>query len=199
MRFRNLFIIVFLVISNFIVAQQRKDVLFTVVDEPVYTDEFNKVFNKNRDIVSDENKKTVEEYLELYINYKLKLRQAYDLKYDTVRKYKEELAKYREQLIEPYLKDNKTTRALVKQAYDRTKTEVNASHILVRLNPKATSADTLKAYNKIVEARNKVLEGAQFETIAKQYSEDPSAQQNGGSLGYFSAFSMVYWISYCKS
>ncbi len=192
MHFKNLLIFIFLVSLSSLNAQQRKKVLFTVVDQPVYTDEFIKVFNKNRDIVTEENKKSIEEYLELYINYKLKLKQAYDLKYDTVSAYKKELAQYREQLITPYLTDSKITDELVEEAYNRTKTEVSASHILIRLQPKATPADTLLAYQKIIEARNKIVEGASFEVIAKQYSQDPSAQKNGGSLGYFSAFAMVY-------
>ena len=192
MHFKNLLIFFFLLSFSYLNAQQRKDILFTVADDPVYTDEFIKVFNKNRDIVNEENKKTVEEYLELFINYKLKLKQAYELKYDTVSAYKKELAQYREQLITPYLTDSKITSSLVEEAYERTKTEVSASHILIRLQPKASNLDTLAAYQKIIEARNKIIEGAPFETIAKQYSEDPSVQNNGGNLGYFSAFAMVY-------
>jgi len=192
MHFRNILIFTFLLSLGCINAQQRKRVLFTVDNQPVYTDEFVKVFNKNREIVTEENKKSIEEYLELYINYKLKLKQAYDLKYDTISTYKKELAQYREQLITPYLTDSKITDELVEEAYKRTKTEVNASHILIRLQPKAAAADTLAAYQKIIEARNKIVEGANFENIAKQYSEDPSVHKNGGNLGYFSAFAMVY-------
>ncbi len=192
MHFKNILTFIFFLSLSYLNAQQRKEVLFTVTNNPVYTDEYIKVFNKNRDIVSEENKKSIDEYLELYINYKLKLKQAYDLKYDTVSTYKKELSKYREQLILPYLTDSKITGNLVKEAYDRTKTEVNASHILIRLQPKAKPTDTLLAYQKIIEVRNKIIEGASFETIAKQYSEDLSAQKNGGNLGYFSAFSMVY-------
>jgi len=192
MHFKNILTFIFLLSLSFLNAQQHKEILFTVVNEPVYSDEFIKVFNKNRDIVSEENKKSIEEYLELYINYKLKLKQAYELKYDTVSTYKKELAQYREQLIVPHLTDSKITDNLVKEAFDRTKTEVNASHILIRLQPKAKAADTLLAYEKIIEARNKIVEGASFESIAKQYSQDPSAQKNGGNLGYFSVFSMVY-------
>jgi len=176
---------------NHLNAQQHKKVLFTVADKPVYTNEFIKVFNKNRDIVAEENKKSIEEYLELYINYKLKLKEAYDLKYDTVSTYKKELAQYREQLITPYLTDSKTTDALVSEAYERTKIEVRASHILIMLAPKAPPEDTLRAYQRLIEARNKILEGASFETIAEQYSS-PSSKKNGVDLGYFSAFSMVY-------
>ena len=192
MIFKRFIALFFLFFFVQIQAQNAKEILFTIDKEPVYTSEFLKIFNKNRAIVEEENKKSIEEYLELYINYKLKLKEAYGLSLDTVSSYKKELEKYRSQLVAPYLKDSKVTDALLQEAYDRIKTEVRASHILVRLNPKASPQDTLKAYNKIVEARNKVLNGASFEAIAKQYSEDPSAQQNGGDLGYFSAFGMVY-------
>lgn len=192
MIFKKLLPLFFLIFFVQIQAQKSKDILFTIDKEPVYSDEFLKVFNKNRAIVQEENKKSIEEYLELFINYKLKLKQAYSLSLDTVSSYKKELEKYRSQLVAPYLKDSKVTDALLHEAYDRIKTEVRARHILVRLNPKASPQDTLNAYNKIVEARNKVLNGASFEEIAKQYSEDPSAEQNGGDLGYFSAFGMVY-------
>ena len=192
MNFKNILIFILIVSFYTIDAQERNDIIFTVEDQPVYSNEFLKVFNKNRDIVVEENKKSIEEYLELYINYKLKLKQAYDLKYDTVSVYKKELSQYREQLIAPYLKDSKITDDLVKEAYDRTRKEVNASHILVRLQPKAPPADTLKAFQKILEAREKIINGSPFEIIAKEYSQDPSVNQNGGNLGYFSAFAMVY-------
>jgi len=192
MIFKKLFPLFFLVFFVQIQAQKSKDILFTIDKEPVYSDEFLKIFNKNRAIVEEENKKSVEEYLELYINYKLKLKQAYNLSLDTVSSYRKELKKYRSQLVAPYLKDSKVTDALLHEAYDRIKLEVRASHILVRLDPKASPQDTIKAYNKVVDSRNKVLNGASFEAIAKQFSEDPSAQQNGGDLGYFSVFGMVY-------
>ncbi len=192
MSFKNLIIIFFLVIGIQTQSQSKKNILFTVVDTPVTIDEFNQVFNKNRDIVAEENKKSIEEYLELYINYKLKLKQAYALKYDTVPAYKKELNSYREQLITPYLTDSKITDALVKEAYERMKIEINANHILVAVSAKASPQDTLKAYQKIIEARMKIVNGAPFEEIAKEYSEDPSAQKNGGNLGYFTAFDMVY-------
>lgn len=192
MKFKNIIPVVIVLLTMQSFSQKKANILFTVNDKAVTTTEFLNVFNKNRDIVDEENKKSIEEYLELYINYKLKLKQAYELKLDTVASYKKELEKYREQLIVPYLKDDKVTELLVKEAYDRMKTEVSASHILVRLNPKSKPADTLKAFNKIIEARTKIINGSAFADVAKAYSEDPSAQQNGGDLGYFTTFGMVY-------
>jgi len=173
-------------------AQTNDAILFSVDGEGVTVGEFMKVFNKNREIVAEENKKSIKEYLALYVNYKLKLKEAYSLKYDTVRGYQEELASYKEQLIAPYLTDSKVTRQLVKEAYDRSKFDINASHILILVPQNASPADTLKAFQKIQVARQEVLNGASFEAVAKKYSEEPSAKTTGGNLGYFTVFSMVY-------
>ncbi len=179
-------------LATLLQAQKKKEVLFTVDKSPVYTDEFIRVFEKNRSIVTEENQRSLGAYLELYINYKLKLKEAYKLGLDTVATYKRELQKYREQLIQPYLSDKSVSDSLVQQAYQRMLTEINASHILVRLDPKASPEDSLRAYQKIMAARKKVVSGVAFDQVAKEYSEDPSAQKNGGNLGYFTAFGMVY-------
>lgn len=189
---KKIFFVLFIV-SIATSAQNKKDkVLLTINKKPVYTSEFLRVYNKNKDIVSQENKKDIDEYLELFINYKLKLQEAHDLKLDTVPSYLREFNKYKKQLIAPYLKDRKVTDKLVKEAYNRMTEEINASHILITLPPNATPKDTLKAYNTLIEARNKILNGEKFEAVAKKYSKDPSVKQNGGKLGYFTAFSMVY-------
>lgn len=189
---KKIFFVLFIV-SIATSAQNKKDkVLLTINKKPVYTSEFLRIYNKNKDIVSQENKKDIDEYLELFINYKLKLQEAHDLKLDTAPSYLREFNKYKKQLIAPYLKDRKVTDKLVKEAYNRMTEEINASHILITLPPNATPKDTLKAYNTLIEARNKILNGEKFEAVAKKYSKDPSVKQNGGKLGYFTAFSMVY-------
>jgi peptidyl-prolyl cis-trans isomerase SurA len=72
--------------------------------------------------------------------------------------------------------------------------EVSASHILIRVPEDAAPADTLLAYNRIIELRKRILKGEDFEQVAKGKggSEDESVRTNGGALGYFSAFQMVY-------
>ena len=174
---------------------KKGKVLFTIENNPVYTSEFLHVYNKNKDVVSEENKKSIEEYLELFVNYKLKLREAYELKLDTIPSYRSEFNKYKNQLIEPFLKDRSVSDRLVKEAYDRMKKEVRARHILVRFSPGAKPSDTLKAYQKIIKARNLVIAGENFESVAEKFSEDKDRAgkvNNGGDLGYFTAFSMLY-------
>lgn len=192
MHFKTFLIAVLISLSTFSQQNSTAEELFSVGGKPVYVDEFLRVFNKNRDIVPAENKLGKQEYLELFINYKLKLRQAYDLGYDTLAEIKDELAGYREQLVQPYLRDKGVLDSLVAEAYARKKYEINASHILVKVPPNANPADTLAAYNKILAARKEILGGEPFGEIAKKVSDDPSAGQNGGDLGYFSVFDMVY-------
>jgi peptidyl-prolyl cis-trans isomerase SurA len=176
----------------FTVNAQKDKALFTIDGEQISVSEFQRVFEKNLTIVSDDSQKDIDNYLDLYINYKLKLKEAYDLKMDTIPSYKREFEKYKNQLILPYLKDENTEKDLVREAYERLQKEINASHILIRINKGATPKDTLAAYTKIKKARERVLNGEAFEKVAKEMSEDPSARQNGGNLGYFTVFQMVY-------
>lgn len=170
----------------------KKDVLFTVNDKPYYTDEFVRVYKKNLDLVKDDSQKDLNNYLDLFIGYKLKVNKAYKLGLDSNKKYQGELRTYRTQLAKNYLTDSKVTTALVEEAYKRSQKEINASHILFLADENAAPADTLKAYNKAVEARKRVMAGEDFSKVAKEVSEDPSAKENGGDLGYFSVFRMVY-------
>ncbi len=173
-------------------AQQKDLVLLTIDNSPVYTSEFKRVYLKNIDLVKDEKQKNVDEYLELFIKYKLKLAEAQKLGLDKKESYLNEFEGYKKQLSSGYLTDTKVSESLIKEGYDRLQERIHGSHILVMLKPNASAKDTLLAYNKIVEARNKIIEGADFTEIAKEYSEDPSVKNNGGDLGWFSAFRMVY-------
>ncbi|WP_116789143.1 peptidylprolyl isomerase [Flavobacterium psychrotrophum] len=170
----------------------KKDVLFTVNDKPYYTDEFVRVYNKNLDLVKDDSQKDLDNYLDLFVGYKLKVNKAYKLGLQDNKKYQGELRSYRNQLAKNYLTDSKVTTELVEEAYKRSQKEVRASHMLFLVDENATPADTLKAYNKAVEARKRVTTGEDFAKVAKELSEDPSAKENGGDLGYFSVFRMVY-------
>ncbi len=185
------FVLVFLV-SSFSFAQKNKE-LFRINDKPVMVSEFEEVYKKNLDIVEDKDSKNIDNYLNLYINYKLKVQEAYNLKLDTLKSYKRELDGYKNQLIAPYLQDNEYLDRLVKEAYSRKKTDVKASHILIKV-PKTNGIeiDTSFLYRKITDARDRILKGESFEKVAKEVSEDPSAKSNGGNLGYFSVFKMVY-------
>lgn len=173
-------------------AQKSDEILLTIDGKKVYTSEFIRIYKKNKDIVVETENKNFEDYFDLFVDFKLKLKQAYDLKLDTSKVYQDELKKYREQLIEPYLQNPTATEFLIKEAYNRTLEEVNASHILIKVSPDGSPKDTVLAYQKITKIRNSILNGLDFNQAAKQFSDDPSAKDNGGNLGYFSAFGMVY-------
>lgn len=190
--FKILLLIAFTSFSSSTFAQKAQDVLLTINDEDISVAEFKRVYLKNLNLVQDDSQKDVTAYLDLFTDYKLKIQEAYALDLDEKESYKRELEGYRLQLSRNYIMDIDVTDALIKEAYDRLKKEVKARHILVRVEDGATPADTLKAFSKIQEARSKIMAGEDFKTIAKAYSEDPSAQTNGGELGWFKAFKMVY-------
>lgn len=169
-----------------------KEVLFTINEKPYYTDEFQRVYNKNIDLVKDESQKDLNHYLDLFVGYKLKINKANKLGLQEGKSYQSELKTYRAQLSKNYLTDSKVTKELVQEGFERYMKEIKASHILILVDENALPADTLKAYKKAEEARSKALKGEDFANLAIQYSEDPSAKENKGELGYFSAFRMVY-------
>ncbi len=169
-----------------------KEVLFTIDDKPFYTDEFIRVYNKNLDLVKDESQKDLNQYLELFLGYKLKVSKANKLGLQNNTQYQTELKSYRTQLSKNYTTDSKVTKELVDEGYKRLLKEVNASHILILVDENAAPADTLVAYNKALGIRNRVLNGEDFGVLAQELSQDPSAKENKGNLGYFTSFKMVY-------
>lgn len=173
-------------------AQEQGAILFKIDQEPVYTSEFLRMYEKQVKMLGSDNKSSRKEYFDLFTLYKLKVKDAKTLGLDTLTSFKKEFEGQRERLLQPYLKDESTIEFLVQQAYDRTITEVNASHILINVNPEFTAQDTLIAFQKITVLRNRILNGESFESVSKAYSEDPSTKINGSNLGYFSAFQMLY-------
>lgn len=175
-------------------AQPRQDdVLLTIEDQEISVAEFERVYNKNASIAGSEtDSKTVAEYLDMYINFKLKVKEAERLKYDTVESFKKELDQYVTQLQQPYLTDENYIQELVAEAYERMKYDIRASHIMVALEENASPQDTLKAYKEAYKIYKEAQTGVDFADLAKRKSEDPSVKQNDGDLGWFSAFRMVY-------
>ena len=180
-------LIAFLITFNVLSQSTKNDVLFTVDGEEIYTSEFLRVYNKNLDLVKDESQKDVDNYLNLFIDYKLKLKEAKKLGLDKKPKYLRELANYRKQLTKNYLTDSNVTEALVKEAYDRISYEVDASHVLIRLPE--TEEDTVKAYNEILKLRERVLNEG-FDKVKTEVHNGQTVFAE--DLGYFSGFKMVY-------
>ena len=172
---------------------QENSVLFQVGDVVVTADEFTAVYEKNKGVGAAIDPKTPEEYLDLYITFKLKIAEAYAQHRDTAAQFLNEFGGYRAQLAKPYLSDQGAEQELLSEAYSRMQEEVRASHIMIALDGDALPADTLKVYNQLMDLRATILKGKlTFENAARTQSADTWSAKQGGDLGFFTAFSMVY-------
>ena len=186
-------------------AQKRnKKVLLKIDHEKIRLDEFLNAYHKSNNNLAAATTTSIEDYLDLYINFRLKVKDAKDLKIDTISSLKDELEGYKKQLAKPYFFDQTTNDLLVKEAYERLLIDVRASHLLVNCPADANPSDTLKAYEKIIAFKAQIQKGEDFQHIATQFSDDLSARNqtdnqnniirkgNGGDLGFFTVFDMVY-------
>ena len=190
---KHLFLGVLISLNLISYAQNsKKEVLFMVDNNSYYTDEFARVYNKNLDLVKDESQKDLTAYLELFVGYKLKINKANKLGLQNGDSYKNELQTYRTQLSKNYITDSKVTKELVEEGYNRSLKEIKASHILINVEENAAPEDTLKAYNTIKDIYQRAINSEDFANLATQFSQDLSAKENKGNLGYFSAFRMIY-------
>lgn len=176
-------------------AQKNSDaVLMTIGSTKVTVAEFGNVYHKNntKEVVNDN--KSLNDYVDLFVNFKLKVKEAEEMRLDTAKAFRDELAGYRKQLAQPYLTDKDVNEKLLKETYSRLQEDVRASHILVKVAETAFPKDTLEAYTKIMSIRTRILKGEDFNKVAseKGISDDPSSKENGGDLGYFTALQMVY-------
>ena len=188
-------------------AQEDK-VLMTINGEPIMASEFLYIYEKNNQETSLE-KKSMEEYLDLFINFKLKVTEAIAQGVDTTQEFKDELKGYRAQATPKYLQDNDAIDSLVLLSYNRMANIRKASHIAVQCPMDADSATLAAATAKINELRQRVTVGLpkevkkgrkkitvqeveDFAEVAMTYSDDPAAKQNKGELGWIQPFRYVY-------
>ena len=183
---KNLLLLLLLLTLN--LNSFSQEVLLNIEDEKITLDEFSHIFNKNNDNEKID-KEYLDEYIELFINFKLKVKEAKNLGFDTVSTFIDELNGYRKQLAKPYLRDDNFNDDLFDEALDRIQYDINASHILININEENND----EALNKINDIRRDIINGnISFEESAIKYSDDKSAVENKGNLGYFTAFMMVY-------
>src|SRR6187455_2095297 len=104
--------------------------ILTIAGENISKSEFERVYKKNNIKETSFDRKSVTDYLNLYVNYKLKVKEAFELGMDTAKSFTDELVGYRKQLAQPYLTDKEVKEGLLKEAYTRMQTDIRASHIL---------------------------------------------------------------------
>lgn len=185
-----IFTIIFLLLPQVFVSAQE-DVVLSIGNKNITLNEFERLYRKNNSLNIAENQ-DVNEYLEQFINFKLKVVEAENLGLDTTKAFKEEFNMYRKELIKPYMIDSLSLDELLRHSYNKLIREINASHILIAIDPEVSKSDTLNSWNKIMEIRKAAVKGADFGNLAVEFSDDPSAKINNGYLGWFSAFRMVY-------
>lgn len=172
---------------------QKPKALFIINKKATSVDEFIYLYKKNHpNKTTDFTPEKIDAYLDLFVNFKLKVEEAKSRGMDTTKAFHREYSQYKEELRKPYMPDAALTDSLVTLTYNRLKEEVKVSHLLINLKPDASPEDTLKVYQQITAIRNEIVKGKDFKTAAVQYSEDPSAKINQGDLGYFTALQMVF-------
>ena len=184
-------------------AQSNDPVLMTVGNEKVTKSEFIKAYQKNSTL-SEATEADLREYLHLYTDYRMKVQEAKSLQLDTAKAFQREWEAYKSQYAQQYLIDTEVSDQLMQETIDRARYHIRASHILVRIPKDATPKDTLAAYHKCMQIREKIMEGMNFNEAAARFSEDESARDfvnpqsghlqrgNAGELGYFSVLEMIY-------
>lgn len=168
----------------------QNDVLMTIDGNDITKDEFEYIYTKNNSNNSID-KKTLDEYLELFKNFKLKVVEAEHRGLDTLPSFVNELRSYRNQSAYPYLTDLSMEEKLCEEAYEYLKQDVEVSHILITLPNDATPADTLAAYQKALKARARLTD-EDFGVVALDMSDDPSVKNNKGYLGFVTGGLLVY-------
>ncbi len=174
-----------------VMAQQADPVVMKINGKPVTRSEFEYNFNKNNgENVVD--KKDVSEYVDLFVNYKLKVEAALDARYDTLSSFRKEFAVYRDQQIRPYFVTEEAEEAEIKRYYEQMKANIgpdgliSPAHIMIML-PQQASSDVQAAAKVRIDSIYNVLQGGgDFEALARQYSEDKGSGSRGGALGWIS-------------
>lgn len=180
--------------SNLAYAQQSSKALLTVDGQPIDKDELVYLISKGRNTdtpTSGVSRDEFEENLDLFINYKLKVREAEKQKLDQSVEFSREFESFKETLIYPYLIKNSLEEGELRKVYSRMQEVIRASHILFQFPPNASSEDSLIVLKMALKVRGEIENEGSINELAVQYSDDPSAKVNKGDLGYFTSLQMV--------
>ena len=169
---------------SFLQGQSDDNILFDIGGDKVPVSEFQYIYTKNLGNKADFSRESLQEYLDLYINFKLKVKKAREMKLDTTATFKREMAGYRQQLAKSYLVDKEVNEKLLLEAYDRMQKDLLASHIMINVKPED---DGIKE-KALIDSLYALLENrASFMQLARDYSDDVNTKANGGILGWLTA------------
>ncbi len=178
-------VLILLLIGTTSIAQ--KDALFHIEKEPVTISEFKYIYEKNNRDKADYSKPSVDEYLDLYINFKLKVHKARELGYHQSEIYKRELMGYRSQLADSYIIDKEVISRMVDEVYARQQEDVELKHILISVARKTAAEQEEQAYKQILKVKKAIDDGMDFGRAVLQYSQDRNSAAEGGDIGYINA------------
>ena len=205
---KKVFLSIVLLAGSLMSFAQEDKVLLTINGEPVMLSEFLYIYEKNNQESSLE-KKSMEEYLDLFINFKLKVTEAIAQGVDTTEAFAKELAGYRAQATPKYMQDDEAIDSLVTLSYNRKANIRRAAHIAIQCPMDADSATLAAAEEKIQLARERVTTGVEkkvkkgrkwitvrkpeaFADVAREMTDDQNGKENGGELGWIEVFRFVY-------
>ena len=199
---KQMLIAAFFTLCGSLVSAQTDPLVMILGNDSITLSEFKNNYTKNNSL-QNTTEESLRNYINLYVNYRLKCNEARQLHMDTVKRFKDELKGYRRQAAATYLTEKSVNEKLIREAMENCRFDIRAWHIMKKLSMEPKPEDTLAAYKEMLKIRNRLLKGEKFADLAFAESDDPSARPsykdgkmvragNTGDLGYFTAFSMVY-------
>ena len=164
--------------------------LFTYGKYSVSSEEFLRAYKKNNSKPTGDKAKSIRTYLDLYINSRLKIREAYERGYDSLPNIQQEVSDLRKQIIENYMTDPEVMDKLLKEAFQRSQKDIHIAHIFINAN----TGDTTAAFKLAQDIKSRLQKNEDFGKLAEQYSQDPSAKTNKGDIGWITAFTLPYFF-----
>lgn len=166
--------------------------LFTYGPYKADAKDFLRAFNKNNTQVTGNKAQAMRDYLDLYIKSKLKVREAYERRYDTLLTIRTEVENLRAQIAEGFMTDPEIINRLQKEAFQRSLKHIRVAHIFIAFRNSAGVSDTLAAMNKKDHVLARLQKGEDFGKLAKEFSDDPTAKTNNGEIGFVTVFTLPY-------
>ena len=186
---RFFFPIMGIVVLSFSAGAQT---LLTYGSQKVDAKEFLRAYKRNNTDTVSAQAASMRNYLDLFVNAKMKVREAYARRYDTLPGIVQEVENLRLQLTDKYLADPVLLERLKKEAFQRSQTDRSVAHIFISFRNPNRELDSARAGQRKAEVMKRLQQGASFAALAQQFSDDPSVNQNQGQIGYVTAFTLPY-------